>query len=51
MGACQIQGIRPGEIVGGIGSRADIPGNGIGRITIDEKSTLLMFKKNMFPRF
>jgi len=41
----RIHGIRPGEIVGGIASRADIPGTGIGRITINEKSTLIDVKK------
>lgn len=42
-------GIRPGEIVGGIASRADIPGNGIGRITINEKSTLIDVQKQYVP--
>lgn len=42
-------GIRPGEIVGGIASRADIPGRGIGRITINEKSTLIDVQKEYVP--
>lgn len=42
-------GIRPGEIVGGIASRADIPGHGIGRITINEKSTLIDVQKQYVP--
>ena len=45
----RIHGIRPGEIVGGIASRADIPGNGIGRITINEKSTLVDVQKEFVP--
>jgi len=45
----RIHGIRPGEIVGGIASRADIPGNGIGRITINEKSTLIDVQKEYVP--
>ncbi len=45
----RIHGIRPGEIVGGIASRADIPGNGIGRITINEKSTLIDVQKEFVP--
>jgi len=44
----RIHGIRPGEIVGGIASRADIPGAGIGRITI-EKSTLIDVQKEFVP--
>ncbi|MBW2644477.1 MAG: DEAD/DEAH box helicase, partial [Deltaproteobacteria bacterium] len=38
-------GISPGEIVGGIASRADIPGNGIGKISIFDKYTLLDVKE------
>jgi len=45
----RIHGIRPGEIVGGIASRADIPGAGIGRITINEKSTLIDVQKEFVP--
>jgi len=45
----RIHGIRPGEIVGGIASRADIPGKGIGRITINEKSTLIDVQKEYVP--
>jgi len=45
----RIHGIRPGEIVGGIASRADIPGHGIGRITINEKSTLIDVQKEFVP--
>jgi len=45
----RIHGINPGEIVGGIASRADIPGNGIGRITINEKSTLIDVQKEYVP--
>ncbi|MEE8356067.1 MAG: DEAD/DEAH box helicase [Anaerolineales bacterium] len=38
-------GISPGEIVGGIASRANIPGNGIGKISIFDKFTLLDVKE------
>jgi len=38
-------GINPGEIVGGIASRADIPGSGIGRITINQENTLVDIKE------
>ncbi|MCJ7715950.1 MAG: DEAD/DEAH box helicase [Anaerolineales bacterium] len=38
-------GINPGEIVGGIASLADIPGNGIGKISIFDKYTLLDVKE------
>ncbi len=42
-------GIKPGEIVGGIASVADIPGFGIGRITINEKTTLIDVQKEYVP--
>ena len=38
-------GINPGEIVGGIASMANIPGNGIGKITIKEKNTFIDVQK------
>jgi hypothetical protein len=34
-------GINPGEIVGGIASMANIPGAGIGKIAIKEKTTFI----------
>lgn len=34
-------GIQPGEIVGGIASRADIPGSSIGKIIINQETTLV----------
>lgn len=42
-------GINPGEIVGGIASRANIPGSGIGKITIRENHTLVDVKENFVP--
>jgi len=41
LGRGRQDGINPGEIVGGIASRANIPGHGIGKITIYDKHTLL----------
>ena len=38
-------GINPAEIVGGIASRAVIPGTGIGKITIKDKHTLVDVKQ------
>ncbi len=45
LGRGRQHGINPGEIVGGIASRADIPGYGIGKITIYDKYTLLDVKE------
>ena len=42
-------GINPGEIVGGIASRADIPGHSIGKITINDKYTLVDIEKEYVP--
>ena len=42
-------GINPGEIVGGIASMANIPGSGIGKITIHENKTLLDVRENFVP--
>lgn len=42
-------GINPGEIVGGIASLANIPGSGIGKITIQENKTLIDVKENFVP--
>ncbi len=41
LGRGRQHGINPGEIVGGIASRANIPGHGIGKITIHDDYTLL----------
>jgi len=41
LGRGRQHGINPGEIVGGIASRANIPGHGIGKITIHDEYTLL----------
>ena len=41
LGRGRQHGINPGEIVGGIASRANIPGHGIGKITIYDEYTLL----------
>ena len=43
-------GINPGEIVGGIASRAAIPGSAIGKIIIDDKSTLVDIKEDCVSR-
>jgi len=45
LGRGRQHGINPGEIVGGIASRANIPGYGIGKITIFDKYTLLDVKE------
>ena len=45
----RIHGINPGEVVGGIASRADIPGHSIGKITINEKYTLVDIEKEYVP--
>ena len=45
----KIHGINPGEIVGGIASRADIPGHSIGKITINDKYTLVDIEKEYVP--
>ena len=37
----KVHGINPGEVVGGIASRAAIPGNAIGKIIIEEHNTLV----------
>lgn len=42
-------GINPGEIVGGIASRADIPGHGIGKITIKDKFTFIDVQEEYVP--
>jgi ATP-dependent RNA helicase DeaD len=42
-------GINPGEIVGGIASIANIPGSGIGKIIIQDNSTLVDVKENYVP--
>jgi ATP-dependent RNA helicase DeaD len=43
-------GINPGEIVGGIASRAAIPGNAIGKIIIEDKKTLVDVKEDFVSR-
>ncbi len=45
LGKGRSHGINPGEIVGGIASRADIPGYGIGKITINDQNTLVDVKE------
>jgi ATP-dependent RNA helicase DeaD len=45
----RIHGINPGEVVGGIASRADIPGRSIGKITINDKYTLVDIEKEYVP--
>ncbi|NQS92112.1 MAG: DbpA RNA binding domain-containing protein, partial [Chloroflexi bacterium] len=45
----KIHGINPGEIVGGIASRADIPGYGIGKITIKDKFTFIDVQEEYVP--
>ncbi|MGB2963588.1 MAG: DEAD/DEAH box helicase [Anaerolineales bacterium] len=42
-------GINPGEIVGGIASRADIPGHGIGKIRIYDKFTHVDVREEFVP--
>jgi ATP-dependent RNA helicase DeaD len=42
-------GINPGEIVGGIASLANIPGSGIGKITIMDKTTFIDIKNEFVP--
>ncbi len=49
LGRGRAHGINPGEIVGGIASRADIPGYGIGKIIINDKFTLLDVKEEYVP--
>lgn len=45
----RVHGINPGEIVGGIASRADIPGGGIGKIIIKDNFTLVDVKEEFVP--
>ena len=42
-------GINPGEIVGGIASMANIPGTGIGKITIKDDTTFIDVQKEFVP--
>ena len=46
----KVHGINPGEIVGGIASRAAIPGNAIGKIQIQETHTLVDVKEDFVSR-
>ena len=46
----RVHGIRPGEIVGTIASRADIPGNGIGKIMINDANTLVDVREEFVSR-
>ena len=45
----RIHGINPGEIVGGIASMANIPGVGIGKISITEKTTFVDVQEEFVP--
>jgi len=50
LGRGKAHGINPGEIVGGIASRAAIPGSAIGKIIIDDQSTLVDIKEDCVSR-
>lgn len=50
LGRGRTHGINPGEVVGTIASRADIPGSGIGRIMIRDEHTLVDVQKEYVSR-
>jgi hypothetical protein len=45
-----VHGINPGEVVGGIASRAAIPGHAIGKITIKDTKTIVDVKEDFVSR-
>ncbi len=46
----KVHGINPGEVVGGIASRATIPGHAIGKITIKDTKTIVDVKEDFVSR-
>jgi len=50
LGTGKTHGVRPGDIVGAVASRADIPGYAIGKIFIQEKHTLLDVPEEYVPQ-
>ncbi len=50
LGRGRTHGINPGEVVGGIASRAAIPGSAIGKIIIEDSNTLLDVKEDFVSR-
>jgi len=50
LGRGKVHGISPGEVVGGIASRADIPGKVIGKIQIRDNHTLVDIQENHVSR-